>query len=58
MKDTITAYQFSDEMIEHGFSYEGQQHCSNTLNNTNKTQANKWNLILLLFVATLTNMKT
>jgi hypothetical protein len=23
MKDTITAYQFSDEMIEQGFSYEG-----------------------------------
>jgi hypothetical protein len=22
-----------------------QKHCSNTLNNTNKTQANKWNLI-------------
>ena len=23
MKDTITAYQFSDAMIEQGFSYEG-----------------------------------
>jgi hypothetical protein len=23
MKDTITAYQFRDEMIKHGFSYEG-----------------------------------
>jgi hypothetical protein len=23
MKDTITVYQFSDAMIEHGFSYEG-----------------------------------
>jgi hypothetical protein len=23
MKDTVTEYQFSDEMIKHGFSYEG-----------------------------------
>ena len=23
MKDTITEYQFTDEMIKHGFSYEG-----------------------------------
>ena len=23
MKDTVTEYKFSDEMIKHGFSYEG-----------------------------------
>ncbi len=23
MKDTITQYQFTDEMLKHGFSYEG-----------------------------------
>ena len=23
MKETITKYQFSDEMLKHGFSYEG-----------------------------------
>ena len=23
MKDTITQYQFTDEMVKHGFSYEG-----------------------------------
>jgi hypothetical protein len=30
--DTINEYQFSDEMIKHGFSYEGEQEpCLNTL---------------------------
>jgi hypothetical protein len=59
MKDTITVYQFVNEMAQAQQAFQGKvrQHCSNTLNNTNKTQAKKWNLTLLLFVATLTNTK-
>jgi hypothetical protein len=39
MKDTINVYQFSDAMIASTalVMREVQKHCSNTLNNTNKT---------------------
>jgi hypothetical protein len=46
MKDTITTYQFSNEMIEHGFSYEGAKALFEYFEQYEQdTVICKWNLI-------------
>jgi hypothetical protein len=46
MKDTITAYQFSDAMIEQGFSYEGTKALFEYFEQYEQdTGECKWNLI-------------
>jgi hypothetical protein len=58
MKDTINVYQFSDAMIEHGFSYEGAKALFEYFEQYEQDCDKKWNLTPLVFVATLMNMKT
>jgi hypothetical protein len=46
MKDTITSYQFSDAMIEQGFSYEGTKALFEYFEQYEQdTGECKWNLI-------------
>jgi hypothetical protein len=57
MKDTITEYQFSDAMIEQGFSYEGTKALFEYFEQYEQDTGEEMEFDPVAFVALFMNMK-